>query len=92
MECLYLVDDVLEIADWVRDAIAEDLPSTILCDEDCAGLCPSCGENRNLVRCKCARPDIDPRWSGLAELAQRLEIGSADDDNAGDSAVDVDED
>jgi|GEM_PF-110293 len=92
MECLYLVDDVLEIADWVRDAIAEDLPSMILCDEGCAGLCPICGENRNVVRCECARPDTDPRWSALAELAQRLEIESADDDNVSDSAVDVGED
>ena len=44
------------------------MPVRILCSEDCAGLCPSCGANRNLVEeCGC-EPEIDPRWSALAAL------------------------
>jgi len=39
----------------------------IRCREDCAGLCPQCGADRNLVACGC-EPPKDARWERLREL------------------------
>jgi len=43
------------------------LPTIPLCREDCRGLCPQCGTNRNLRPCTCA--EAGPRTGGLAALA-----------------------
>ena len=42
-----------------------------LCREGCAGLCPTCGANRNAAPCACA-PSAEPRWAPLKGLADRL--------------------
>lgn len=42
-----------EILDMIRDALLLELPMQFLCKEDCAGLCPVCGANRNRVACTC---------------------------------------
>ncbi len=42
-------------------------PSTVLCDEDCKGLCQYCGINLNHETCSC-EPPIDPRWESLKSL------------------------
>ena len=38
-----------------------DLPSKVLCREDCRGLCPICGRNLNEGDCGCCRRETDPR-------------------------------
>jgi uncharacterized protein len=43
----YVDHDQLDVRAWARDALALDLPTTIICRDDCAGLCPVCGENLN---------------------------------------------
>lgn len=40
-----------------------------ICSEDCKGLCPTCGANRNVAPCDCSQKRIDGRWAGLADLA-----------------------
>lgn len=47
------------------------LPMKPLCREGCRGLCPTCGASRNAAPCGCA-PAVDPRWSPLKGLADRL--------------------
>ena len=42
--------DIAEIA--VADLLLE-LPSKMLCKEDCKGLCPVCGCDRNVTECNC---------------------------------------
>jgi len=44
------------------------VPDFPLCDEDCKGLCPSCGVNRNEEACACKNERIDPRLAGLADF------------------------
>jgi uncharacterized protein len=68
----YVVDDRLELAAWARDAAALALPDKILCRPDCAGLCPVCGRNLNDEPHTHDEEAVDPRWSGLAELRDRL--------------------
>jgi uncharacterized protein len=68
----YVVDDRLDLAGWARDATALALPDKILCGPDCAGLCPVCGRNLNDEPHTHDEELTDPRWSGLAELRDRL--------------------
>ncbi len=42
-----------ELLDMVREALLLELPMQFFCKEDCAGLCPVCGANRNRVACTC---------------------------------------
>jgi uncharacterized protein len=62
-----IVDDTIDLGPLVRDAIVLELPMAPLCREDCAGLCPRCGANRNEGDCGCVAP-VDPRWANLDAL------------------------
>ncbi|MGH7894717.1 MAG: YceD family protein [Candidatus Binatia bacterium] len=44
------------------------LPTIPVCQDDCRGLCPRCGVNRNLRPCACAT-ETSPYTGGLAALA-----------------------
>ena len=53
----------------MRDAIALELPAQVLCDADCAGLCPHCGERLQAgVPHDCGEPQTDSRWDALKDL------------------------
>ncbi len=67
----YLAGDRLDIGAMARDGLLDLIPATILCRDECAGLCASCGADRNVGACSCA-PAADPRWSGLEQVAERL--------------------
>jgi uncharacterized protein len=63
-----LEEDVIDLEPMVRDALLLELPLAPLCRPDCAGLCPTCGANRNEERCDCATDELDPRWAALRSL------------------------
>jgi uncharacterized protein len=64
----YLIEnDFVDLAPMVHDAILLELPLAPLCREDCQGLCPYCGIDRNEASCSCAAP-VDPRWATLDGL------------------------
>jgi uncharacterized protein len=64
----YLEDQELNVRNWAHDALALALPTQIVCREDCAGLCPKCGENLNANPDHSHDPEPDPRWAKLSEL------------------------
>ena len=68
----YLEDDRLDLSAWARDAVVLALPDKILCRPDCAGLCPMCGRDLNVEPHEHEEADVDPRWSALSELRERL--------------------
>lgn len=51
---------------WEQYLLA--LPENPVCSEDCKGLCPNCGINRNQGSCACAREEGDPRLAVLRNL------------------------
>ena len=67
-ETYKLDEDVIDLEPLVRDALLLELPLAPLCSADCAGLCASCGANRNLTHCECVTKAIDPRWAALRSL------------------------
>ncbi len=68
----YLADENLDLEAWARDAIALELPEQILCRPDCRGLCPVCGKDLNVEPHEHEEERVDPRWSALAELRDKL--------------------
>lgn len=50
-----------------REQFVLSVPFAPLCREDCKGLCPHCGIDRNTGTCTCEAP-IDPRLAGLKGL------------------------
>ena len=60
----------LDAGRWAHDAVLLALPSQILCQPDCPGLCQVCGENLKGADPEDHRhgADIDPRWAKLSEL------------------------
>jgi uncharacterized protein len=68
----YIVDDVLDLSAWARDALALGLPDKILHAPDCAGLCPVCGKDLNDEPHTHEELAADPRWAALDELRGQL--------------------
>jgi uncharacterized protein len=65
----YVHDGALEVSAWAHDALALALPTQLLCRDDCAGLCPVCGEDLNAAGPDHRHePEPDPRWAKLSEL------------------------
>jgi len=69
LESPYMTDQEIDLAAWTRDALALALPAQLLCRDECAGLCPVCGENLNAAGPDHAHEsEPDPRWAKLREL------------------------
>jgi DUF177 domain-containing protein len=65
----YVDRDELDLRSWARDALVLALPTQIVCQEECRGLCPVCGENLNAASPDHAHEaEPDPRWAKLREL------------------------
>ena len=60
--------DGLDVKDVVREQIVLSMPARRICREDCLGLCPVCGKNRNQAGCDCQVMRVDNRMAGLANL------------------------
>ena len=52
-EAYIYTDSRLDLTKAVCDEIVLSLPSSLLCKEDCNGLCPKCGTNLNEQQCDC---------------------------------------
>lgn len=63
-----LTGDFIDIEPLVRDAVVLGLPLNPVCDEDCPGLCATCGVRLADVEPDHAHVDPDPRWAALTQL------------------------
>jgi uncharacterized protein len=70
----YYQKDSLLLEDVLREQVLLALPVKTLCKPDCKGLCPHCGQNRNLQACDCDEGQNDPRWEALAGLRSRIKF------------------
>ena len=61
-------DGKIAVAPIAEERIQMAIPMKPLCREECLGLCPQCGKDRNLVPCDCGAETPDPRWAALREL------------------------
>lgn len=63
--------DLLDLAALLRAETLLALPMKPLCREECRGLCPVCGGNRNQVPCACEVRPADPRLAVLQGFAAK---------------------
>jgi uncharacterized protein len=64
-EAYLIVDGQLDLVPLVRETVLLELDRERQCRDDCAGLCPVCGIDRNTDSCGCDTTVIDDRWSAL---------------------------
>ena len=66
----YVSEDELHLGHWAHDAAILGLPQQVLCRQDCAGLCPVCGESLNDADPVDHQHETgpDPRWAKLGQL------------------------
>ncbi|WP_368780927.1 DUF177 domain-containing protein [Alicyclobacillus fastidiosus] len=58
----------LDLTPDIEEAVFLSLDERPLCQDDCKGLCPECGRNRNEEACSCDTRPIDPRLAALKDL------------------------
>jgi uncharacterized protein len=60
--------DTIDLDEIVKEQILLAVPTRSLCKDDCLGICPQCGYDRNSGECGCEQKETDPRWSALRDL------------------------
>jgi uncharacterized protein len=71
-EISYYDGEGLLLDDVVREQILLAVPLKLTCREDCKGLCPHCGKNRNNEDCSCVVTLEEPRWAALKDIRSKL--------------------
>lgn len=71
-EWLHAPDGQLDMEEVAGSDLLLSLDGAVLCSEDCLGLCPHCGVNRNLHPCDCEsrHKKTDPRFEALLEFLE----------------------
>lgn len=59
--------EAVDLEPLIREQLVLSVPYAPLCREDCKGLCPQCGVDRNVTTCTCEPPG-DPRFAALKGL------------------------
>ncbi len=62
----------LDLGPPLREQLLLSVPPYPLCGEDCRGLCPRCGIDRNEESCDCTLREPDPRWAALRDLKEEM--------------------
>jgi uncharacterized protein len=70
-EAYAYIGNMLDADQALRDNLIPLLPARLICSDDCAGICPTCGNNRNTSPCDCLTADKG-RPSPFATLKQLL--------------------
>ncbi len=61
---------VLDLSEVIRQDLLLAIPSHPVCRNNCAGLCPECGQNLNTNPHQHAHDEIDPRLQVLQKLLE----------------------
>lgn len=81
---LYLSDELevgwfrggeIDLGGFFQEGIALLFPVQPLCREDCRGLCPSCGAERNVTPCNCEAASPSSPFAALRGLRDRMTEG-----------------
>lgn len=75
VEYFELSDGEILIDDIVISQVITSMPIKNLCDEDCKGLCPTCGKDLNEESCGCeSASNVDIRFEKLLNLFNDEEV------------------
>jgi len=65
MVVAYYQGERLDLGEMIREQFFLAVPMKRLCREECAGICPTCGANRNSRPCQCPPPEAGTRLLDL---------------------------
>jgi uncharacterized protein len=68
LETGLIQDGVLDLAESILEEVILTVPIQPLCRESCLGLCPVCGENKNMNLCNCKSKGGNSPFSVLKNL------------------------
>lgn len=63
-------NEQIDLDQVIRDAVVLSLPLQPVCQQDCEGLCVTCGAKLSDDPQHAHEAAIDPRWSGLQQLKE----------------------
>ena len=67
-ESSYIVDNALDVDQFVYNEILINLPMKVLCSTDCKGICNRCGANQSKGSCDCDTKELDPRMAKVLDI------------------------
>lgn len=68
----FYTDRAIALRDLAAEQIQLSIPMKPLCDDNCLGLCPQCGANRNRETCSCEASIGDERWGALLGIREQI--------------------
>ncbi len=68
----FYMERSISFRDLASEQVQLAIPMKPLCEENCLGLCPKCGVNRNRETCQCEASAVDERWGALAGIREQL--------------------
>ena len=68
LEISYYQGDFIDLTPIICEQIILQIPIKPLCSEECKGLCPHCGINRNAASCNCHLDIVDDRLAVLRNI------------------------
>lgn len=67
-EANYITEYNLDVDILIKDEIIVSLPMSLLCSDECKGICMHCGMNMNEGSCDCDKTVLDPRMSAILDI------------------------
>lgn len=58
----------IDVGEIVNEQFMLALPYRVLCQDDCAGLCPECGADLNVSSCECKKASGGGAFAALADI------------------------
>jgi len=68
MESNFFEGGEIRISEVACEQVFLEIPLQPLCREECKGLCPTCGKDRNLSDCDCSQEGFESGFSALRKL------------------------
>jgi uncharacterized protein len=68
MEASFFEGGEIHLSEIACEQIFLEIPYQPLCQEECKGLCPSCGQDLNLSSCACVKEELASGFSVLKKL------------------------
>ncbi|MEW5722285.1 MAG: DUF177 domain-containing protein [Thermodesulfobacteriota bacterium] len=68
----YIVNETLDLWPRIEELLVLSVPMKPLCRQDCQGLCPTCGVNRNRDKCACRAQAGNPAFATLLSIRENL--------------------
>lgn len=63
-------DGGVDLKEVMLEQVMLAMPMQRVCRPECQGICPVCGQNRNLTSCCCEVKPADDRWAALKHLVR----------------------